>query len=337
MSDDGDRAQQPLQPASRRNPGFWDRCDTILGNINRRFHFFVSLPVVTALGSFLYSHVDYLTTYQNRIKEIGEQQIKAAEGTYSDVSKTFSQAITLQQLLFFNYRDAVQAGTQDDDSRLEAQNARAIYPKYDELRTSLREDIDLMARRAEADLDWASNTDRDAAKAGRVGLDPMSRIKLGAYNFDCDDDRYMPNFKTSRVPLPVPPEMKKENPAATPLGIDWYSAKHELLTLYFCFDKDHGRIEAARRWAAKSPVDDAARKKFIAHLSDIADSFDREAVRLDAFLTMGAREIEAIHVKFRPSTWYCHMIVVRQVIDMFSTFFGNKCTPIRTAEANSTS
>ena len=95
--------------------------------------------------------------------------------------------------------------------------------------------------------------------------------------------------------------------------------------------------EAARRWAAKSPVDDAARKKFIAHLSDIADSFDREAVRLDAFLTMGAREIEAIHVKFRPSTWYCHMIVVRQVIDMFSTFFGNKCTPIRTAEANSTS
>ena len=120
MSDDGDRAQQPLQPASRRNPGFWDRCDTILGNINRRFHFFVSLPVVTALGSFLYSHVDYLTTYQNRIKEIGEQQIKAAEGTYSDVSKTFSQAITLQQLLFFNYRDAVQAGTQDDDSRLEA-------------------------------------------------------------------------------------------------------------------------------------------------------------------------------------------------------------------------
>jgi len=334
MSDDGDRAHQP-QAAPRHNSGFWDRCDTILGNINKRFHFFVSLPVVTALGSFLYSHVDYLTAYQNKVKEIGEQQMNAAEDTYSDVSKTFSQAITLQQLLFFNYRDAVLAGTQGDDNGLEAKNARAIYSKYDELRTSLRENIDLLSRRVELDLDWASDTSRDAATAGQVGADQISRLKLGAYNFDCDKDKNMPNFANgkSSISLPVPPSLLKENPAAESLGIDWYSAKHELLTLYFCFDKDHGRIEAARRWAAKSPVDDAAKKKFLAQVSDIGDSFDREAVRLDAFLTLGARRIEAIHVKFRPGTWYCHLPIVRQLFDAFS----NKCTPIRTAQADSLS
>lgn len=237
--------------------------------------------------------------------------------------------------MFFNYRDAVLAGTQDDDSALETKNARAIYPKYDDLRTSVRENIDLMARRTEADLDWASNTGRDAAKGGQVGADQISRLKLGAYNFDCDKDKNMPDFRggKSSISLPVPPEVKKENPAATQLGIDWYSAKHELLTLYFCFDKDHSRIEAARRWATKSPVVDAAKKKFVAHLSDIGNSFDREAVRLDDFLTLGSREIEAIHVKFRPGTWYCHMPIVRQLLDAFS----NKCTPIRTAQANSTS
>lgn len=159
MTNDGDLRQQSQQRATPPpNPGFWDRCDTIAGNINRRFHFFISLPVVTAIGSFLYSHVDYLTAYQAKLKEIGEQQMKAAEGTYSEVSKSFSEAITLQQLLFFNYRDAARAGTQGNDDALEAKNARAIYLKYDELRTNLRESIDLLSRRVENDLDWSSRS-----------------------------------------------------------------------------------------------------------------------------------------------------------------------------------
>jgi hypothetical protein len=106
-------------------------------------------------------HVDYLTAYQAKLKEIGEQQMKAAEGTYSEVSKSFSEAITLQQLLFFNYRDAARAGTQGNDDALEAKNARAIYLKYDELRTNLRENIDPLSRAA-----WRSTS------IGRVaGLD----------------------------------------------------------------------------------------------------------------------------------------------------------------------
>ena len=94
-------------------------------------------------------HVDYLTAYQAKLKEIGEQQMKAAEGTYSEVSKSFSEAITLQQLLFFNYRDAARAGTQGNDDALEAKNAR---------RTNLRESIDLLSRRVENDLDWSNRS-----------------------------------------------------------------------------------------------------------------------------------------------------------------------------------
>jgi hypothetical protein len=321
------------KPARMAKGGWLKRGEDFLAWLNQKITFIIGLPVVGLLGTVLVGHFQYLTAYQDKVKAVGTQQVKAAEETFADVSMTFSKAITLQQLLLFNYRDALNTGTDADDSVLEAKNARAIYPKYDELRTSLRENIDLMARRVEADLDWASNTGRDGAKAGRVGLDPISRIKLGAYDFDCENDKTMPSFKSSIISLPVPAEMKKENPAATPLGIDWYSAKHELLTLYFCFDKDHGRIEAARRWAAKSPVDNPAKKKFAAQLARTQDSFDREAVRLDAFLTMGAREIEAIHVKFRPRAWYCHMPIVRQVVD----FYSRKCSPIHTAQAGSVS
>ncbi|MGH6666177.1 MAG: hypothetical protein ACREB2_14950 [Pseudolabrys sp.] len=309
------------------------RGEEAIGRAKQKFTYFIGLPVVAAIGSFIYSHVDYLTAYQNKVKEVGEQQMKAAEGTYADISKTFSDAITLQQLLFFNYRDAVGSGTDGKDGALETKNARAIYPKYDELRTNLRENIDLLARRVEIDLDWASDPAHDAANAGPLGADQISRLKLGAYDFDCDKN--MPSFApgTSKLPLQVPPELKKENPNAMPLGIDWYSAKHELLTLYFCFDKDHGRIEAARRWAAMSQADDATKKKFMDQVGDIKESFDREAVRLDTFLTLGARDIEAIRVKFRARRWFCHLIVIRQIVDVFS----NRCTPLRTAQATSDS
>jgi hypothetical protein len=333
MAGDDVRAQQPPEPEP--SPGFWNSCDTFLGNINKRFHFFVSLPIVATISSFVFSHIDYLTAYQKKVDAVGQQQMTAAENTFSDVSKTFSTAITLQQLLFFNYHDAVVAGIDDDATELEAKNARAIYPKYDELRTGLRESIDLLSRRVELDLDWPSDIGRDAAKAGQIGADPMSRIKLGAYNFECDDEKNMPHFRDGKSTrsLPVPPDLLKENPGLKPLDIHWHSAKHELLTLYFCFDKDHGRIEAARRWAAMTKADAAAKKKFIHDIAQIRQSFDNEAVRLDAFLTLGARRIEAIHVKFRPRAWYCHIPLVREIVDSVT----QKCLPIHTAEKASAS
>ena len=102
--------------------------------------------------------------------------------------------VTLQQLLYFNYHDATKHHRDGDAQALETKNARAIFKEYDDLRTQLRESIDLMARRVEVTIDWASNTERDAAHAGAFGGDPMSRIALGAYDFQCDDDKYMPNF-----------------------------------------------------------------------------------------------------------------------------------------------
>lgn len=275
------------------------------------------------------AHFQYLSAYEDKVKEVGTQQIKAAEDTFSGVSTTLSKAITLQQLLFFNYRDAVIANSDGDDRALETKNARALYKDYDDMRTDLREHIDLLARRVELDLDWASNTERDAAHAEQIGADPMSRIALGAYNFDCDND--MPNFKPghSSFALPVADDIRRENPDAKPLGVDWYSAKHQLLTLYYCFDNNNAKIATARAWAANSPVAPAARDKFVRDLDKILDSFDQKAVRLDSFITLGARRIEKIHVKFRPTVWYCQTPVVRQIVDAYS----KKCASIYTAEA----
>jgi hypothetical protein len=100
-------------------------------------------------------------------------QVTAAETIYADVTTKFAKAITLQQYLYFDYRDVIHINTAGDEHALETKDARAIFPQYDELRINLRENVDLLARNVERDLDWHSV--RDAAKA-TVGVDPVSRI-----------------------------------------------------------------------------------------------------------------------------------------------------------------
>ena len=316
------RANGNGRPAGKSR--FW----RIVEAANRKFAYIVGLPIVTVVGSFLASHYQYLSAYDDKVNAIGKEEIARAEATFTDVAGQLSKAITLQQLLYFNYRDAIKSHRDGEAQALETKNARAIFKDYDDLRTQLRENIDLMARRVEVTIDWASNTNRDAANAGPFGGDPMSRIALGNYNFNCDADAYMPSFKDPHVEVPPTQAMLKADPNAPSLGIDWYSAKHQLLTLYYCFQATHSGIEVVRQWASSSALDEQKKKEFADAPDKLGDRFDREALRLHSFNTLVARDIDAIRVKFRPRKWYCHLPVVREYIDHYS----HKCTPIRTAQ-----
>jgi hypothetical protein len=309
-------------PAKPR--GFW----RLVEIVNQKFAYFIGLPIVTVIGSLLASHYQYLVSYDDKVRTIGTEQITAAEATFTDVSTQLSKAITLQQLLYFNYRDAIKSHRDGDAQALETKNARAIFKEYDDLRTQLRENIDLMARRVEVTIDWASNRNRDAAHAGAFGADPMSRIALGGYDYQCDADKYMPSFEAGFVDVPVPPQLHKDNPKAEPLRIDWYSAKHQLLTLYYCFNANFRGITVVRQWASNSPIGTDEKDAFAKDADKLQDRLDREAIRLNSFITLAARDIDAIRVKFRPRKWYCHLPVVRQIIDHYS----QRCTPIRTAQ-----
>jgi len=139
----------------------------------------------------------------------------------------------------------------------------------------------------------------------------------------------MPNFGTGSVDVQPSKDLLKEKPSAEPLHIDWFSAKHQLLTLFYCFDANHAGLRVVREWAANSTLDQAQKDAFAAKADQTLDRLDREAVRLNSFLTLGARRIDAIHAKFRPSKWYCQVPIVRQYVDHTS----RKCTPIRTAQA----
>ncbi|MGA2566151.1 MAG: hypothetical protein ABSF41_04905 [Pseudolabrys sp.] len=135
----------------------------------------------------------------------------------------------------------------------------------------------------------------------------------------------------TRVELPVTEEMRRDNPNAHPLVLDWYSVKHQLLTPYFCFEVAHRRITAARQWAAGGTVDASLKATFAKTVDTIGINLNREAERLNYFLTLAASRIETIEVKFRPGAWFCHVPLVREIID----FYSKSCTSIRTAQIGS--
>jgi len=311
--------------------GLWDRCKTILDALNQKVTYIVGLPAVGLLGSFLAGHFQSHAAYQDKVRAAAVEQISSAEKTYTDVSTALSKAVALQQILLFNYLEAVKGKADADERALETKSARAAYQQYDELRTSLRENIDLLARKVETDIDWASDLGRDAAKVTTIGGDAMSRIALGSYDFDCDKSESMPSFTPghSTLTLKAPPALLKDNPKARPLSIDWQSAKHQLLTVYYCFEVNHRRIAVVRQWASNSSTQPAEKDNFVKAADDVQTSFDNEAVRLNAFMTLAASAIDFLKVKFRPRGWYCHTPFITEIINAVS----NKCLPIHIAAA----
>ena len=134
--------------------------------------------------------------------------------------------------------------------------------------------------------------------------------------------------------IPAPDELLKDYPnSPSSLDIDWRSAKHHLLVLYYCFNLTHMRIEAAREWASSRPANLSVREHYLKNSKETKKQFDYDAIRLNAWMTLAMRDIEIIRVKFRPSVWYCHVPIVREIVD----FYSKKCTPIHTAQNTSLS
>jgi hypothetical protein len=330
--------QSPAQDNVADKPGWWERFKSGVSVVDREVSFVKGLSLFTILSSVVVGYFQYVSAYQDKVKAEAEKQISDAQTTYADISATLSKAITLQQYLFFDYRDAVAENRDGDEHAMEAKHARSIYQPYDDLRVSLRESIDLLAHKVETTLDWRSNPWRDAATAP-IGDDPMTRLALGHYDFECDSEKYMPCFELGHTKVDVPPSkaVLKDIPNAKALGLDWYSSKHQLLVLYYCFEVLHRRIATPLAWAAPGTVSAEAKKDFRDKSQATLESLNREAVRLNMFMTLAARRVENIQVKFRPRGWYCHIPVLREVLDgVTGIWSAGLCMPLRVGGASGT-
>lgn len=314
--------------ADRSVPSIWSRLKKTLIKTDKEFSFFKGLSLVGFLSTLLVGYFQYLSAYQDKVSTQAKEDLTAATEAFTEASNTLSTAMTLQQILFYDYRYMISKGLDGDDKALETKNAREIYNSYDSARTALRQNIDVLARKMEIYIDWPSDLSRDPAKPAVLGTDPMSRPELGAYNFDCD--KFMPDFSAghSSVDIPVPAKTLEEEPRLQPLRLDWYSAKHHILTLQYCFETTHAAIEIARQWASNSSIDASAKAKFTENINTVQNDLDQQVLRLNAFMSLVMRRLDDIRVRYRPTGFLCHVPIVREAISVLS----RRCWPIRTAE-----
>ncbi len=325
-----DGAAVPISSNGSAKASGWSRFKAILVKSDLEFSFFKGLSLVGFLSTLLVGYFQYLSAYQEKINTQAKEDSIAATSAFTEASNAFSTAMTLQQIIFYDYRRALSKGIDSDDKALETRNARELYAAYDKARTDLRQDIDVLARKIEIYIDWASDRNRDPASDNELDADPMSRPMLGAYDFDCD--KFMPGFSPgqSSADVPVPAALLRDDPKRHPLHIDWYSAKHHVFTIQYCFETTHNALEVARAWASNSSIDPQSRASFmqIDHLKRVQNDLDQEVLRLNAFMTLVMQRLEDIRVKYRPAGFSCHLPIVREVVNVFT----GACAPIRTAE-----
>jgi hypothetical protein len=311
------------------------------------------LSVVTVLSSLTVGYFQYLNAYQEKVSSQAKDDMAAATATFTQISRAFGEAQALQQTLYSDFTRALREKSDASDKALDSKNAQATSERYEKARVALRENIDVMARRAEVDIDWASDTYRDPAQKRNVNDDPLSRQSLRDAAFDCADKYNFPAFGNVRVADDDTQAREVADDAycaiAEKRGVDahtkpqdafirvcasprdkapkriyWYSAKHHVLTMHYCFEAAHDRLAAARQWASRSDRDLAREKEIVAREKEINAELDDLAGRISAFSSLALFQMERIRVKYRPVGFLCSVPLVRNIPSM-------NCFPIRTA------
>jgi hypothetical protein len=355
----GDDAHQPPpdRAGASERPGWRARLGSLFGKTNSVLSYAKGLPVITLIGSLLVGYFQYLNAYQDKVSAQAKDDMAAATSTFTDIANAFSEAQTLQQILFFDFSNALDDHSDADEKALGTKDARGIFPAYETARTLLRQNSNLLARKAEIYIDWASDFDRDAAEARTPTTDPLTESLLGDYNFDCDDAANFPQFETTSSPNVKsvsnrtdenPCQIDKDQanydpdksyinlcarrngetvPNKTAIAIHWYSAKHQVVTMHYCLQALHARLLAARDWASQSEIGVPAKAKFLIEREQTRTELDNQVVRLNAFMSLAMFQIERIRVKYRPVGFACHIPFVTSVVSWFS----RSCTPVRLA------
>lgn len=327
----------------------WRAClGRFFGRANSAFSYLIGLPIITLLGGLLVGYYQYLNAYQDKIRARGESDATMATAVFTDISRKFSQAQMLQQALLLNVSNAFDESASIDERVIAAKYAKSVSDTYEKSWVALLESGDLMARSAEIHIDWATDFKRGPGVSHYPNSDPLSRSLLAAYNFDCndnlpkfvptksnrkrktetchvDDDQNPAPFEDSYVNL-CPRRHGEVDPGSSVLTIQWYSAKHQVLTMHYCFHVLHQRLAKMHAWALHDEPRPATKLALPVERDQIQREIDNQAARLEAFMGLASFQIEAIQVKYRPVSFVCHLPFATPLV----SWWNDACTPVRT-------
>lgn len=346
-------ANDPQQPSAESNtsprPGLWKR---LLG-FDSWLHSAASLSVVTLLAGWFGTYIQYLNTYEQKVSETAQADMKAATHAFVEISNAYAEAQLLQQLIYYNYVASTSEAGDSGSKAMVTKAGQDAYQDYVKARNGLRKNSSIYVRKAELYIDWPSNLDHDPAGTAANDGDPLTESLLGDYNFDCDAKENFPHYEApgpanqpdkstddaclapnethrqiaigSKTVICAADDNGKLDHSRPSREINWHSAKHHLLVMHYCFEGTHGQLSTARIWASKNEVSEEDKNAFLKKKDTYQDSLDHEVVRLDAFLSLVMSQLERIRVKYRPSSFYCNLPLVNYAI-------SERCMPVRIAK-----
>jgi hypothetical protein len=346
MSNDATVSPPPEKSiVPRRGPLRWfKRFDRWIGLVG-------GLTIFTALSSFAVGSFQYYNDYQEKVSAQAKEDMKGATDTFTDVSKRFSEAQILQQMLFQDFSDAFDESASANKRTAAAKHAQSIVPAYEAGSIALLESGDLIARNAEIYIDWASDFKRDPNRSNQPSGDPLTRPVLKSYDFNCNDnlpqfvptdtgaahgDDKIPACELSRserlaranrsTNVSVCPRQKGVNDPPEGVTVDWFSAKHQALTLHYCFDNLHERLGRVRSWAAHPEGRPPAKEVVRTEREQLRTAIDNQARRLEAFMGLATFRMDAIRLNYRPLGLVCSL----PMISLAWSVVSDSCTPIIT-------
>jgi hypothetical protein len=320
------------------DPCWHDRVRRTLSSANSTLSYLIGLPLVTVLGGLLVGYYQYLNAYEEKVRIRAERDVRTATATFTEISKKFSEAQMIQQAIFSDFSTAFDDNAGAEEQAAAARHAKAIAPAYEKAWIGLLESGDAMARNAEIHIDWATDLHRTPGDDHYPNSDPLSRSLLRDYDFDCNGN--FPTFVWTEpvyrrkadscqnfgddgaISTLICSRRKDDANQRPPVAIQWYSAKHLVLTMDYCFHALHQRMAKVHSWAAHGGSGPAIEPAFRAEREQLKKEIDNQTSRLEAFMGLAVFQIEAVREKYRPLGSKCHL--------PFVSWWDDACKPLPT-------
>src|SRR5882757_1218013 len=264
-----DHDTAPGAPAGR---GFWQSIKSAFGRVEGEYSILKSLTVLSVFGTLIGAYFQNLSAYENKVAAQAQADMTAATQTFAEASSGLAAPLNLQWRLITDYHNAIAAGTDTDPKGYETTDAQAVYKAYTQAYADLSQNYNLLARKTELYIDLASDLARNPTSDSTPTPDEIDMSLLNVFGFDCEE--HMPSFKRdtkdkdgkaeddSRIVLTDPKTQKT-------LTVDWFSAKHHVLTIETCFEITHRAMAPVQQWASGSAVDPAQKARFREKTYDI--------------------------------------------------------------------
>ncbi|HEV2155702.1 hypothetical protein [Bradyrhizobium sp.] len=339
MEQDTPKDTARTQPAADA-PGVWQR----IQSWDSRLSVTKGLTAVTLLTGFLGGYFQYLNSYEQKVGEQAKADMQKATDAFLEISNAFADVQMQQEIMLREQSGPLKAQASPAFIPVDAKTPEPLL-EYWKARTALRRNGAIFARKAEIYIDWPSDIYRDAAAEHTLDQDPLTASLLTKYNFDCDSEANLPQFKGAIYSGGDPGRPSEElctDPTAnglkayvelcarTPTGaidplqkvvaVNWWSAKHHVLVMHHCFEALRGQPNAVAS-SADVPSKPATTKPPITS----EQRLQLQARRLDAFMTLTMAQLDRIRVRYRPTGFVCHVPVVRDAVG----YFSNECLPIQ--------